>query len=231
MASGKWIRFLKKAWRPAGLIIAPLVFVVVLCATALGVLNMSMKDIVNIGNVFLIDTKINANNPVNDFLDPDLLAPEDQIPEGGIFIGDIDFPTYESVYGEMTIESIGLQCPLVYGDSEAAMAKGVGQYIGSRIVGYPGTTLICAHVNRQFANLHNVQVGDLIVVRTTYGTYTYKTVNVGVYSADDPTAFDLSREDENLALYTCYYEMTPLGSVKKRFFVHADYVSGPLLYT
>jgi hypothetical protein len=41
--------------------------------------------------------------------------------------------------------------------------------------------------------------------------------------------YDLSREDENVVLYTCYFQQTALGNVKMRFFVCADYVSGPLI--
>ena len=43
------------------------------------------------------------------------------------------------------------------------------------------------------------------------------------------TVYDLSREDENVVMYTCYYQMTALGSVKMRYFVCADLVSGPLI--
>ena len=41
--------------------------------------------------------------------------------------------------------------------------------------------------------------------------------------------YNMNRKDENLVLYTCYYEQTALGNVKKRFFVCADYFSGPLI--
>ena len=105
----------------------------------------------------------------------------------------------------------------------------VGQYIGSMIVGYGGTTLACAHVNRQLKNLHKTQIGDQIQIRTTYGVYTYEIKYTGIHDASDDSIYDLGREDENLVLYTCYYQKTALGSVKKRFFVCADYVSGPMI--
>ena len=106
---------------------------------------------------------------------------------------------------------------------------GAGQYMGSSIIGYGGTTMICAHVNKQFANLHNVEVGDTVQIRTAYGVYIYEVKYVGVHKASDKTVYDLAREDENVVMYTCYYQMTALGSVKMRYFVCADLVSGPMI--
>ena len=44
----------------------------------------------------------------------------------------------------------------------------------------------------------------------------------------DETAYDFTRTDENLILYTCY-PFDALGFTPNRFFVYAKYVSGPVL--
>ena len=44
----------------------------------------------------------------------------------------------------------------------------------------------------------------------------------------DETAYDFTRTDENLSLYTCY-PFDALGFTPNRFFVYAKYVSGPVL--
>ncbi|MBQ8359756.1 MAG: class D sortase [Oscillospiraceae bacterium] len=185
-----------------------------------------MGDILGYGSLLLMkpaDTVITETEEEFKPLSPDAYAAET------VDIRDITFPTYEQVYGEISIPAAEILCPLVYGDTERALKKGAGQYIGSMIIGYGGTTMICAHVNRQFKNLHNVEVGDEIQISTAYGVYTYEVKYVGVHSATDKTVYDLAREDENVVLYTCYYQKTALGSVKKRFFVCADYVSGPMI--
>lgn len=187
--------------------------------------NVSVGDIIGFGSVLLMNPATQTHQ-VGDFLAP---------PKPGegtadfVDVKDVDFPVYEQVYGELSIPNADILCPLVYGDSEPALKKGAGQYIGSMIVGYPGTTLVCAHVNRQFRNLHNVKVGDTVQVRTTYGVYTYEVKYVGVHYEWDNSVYDLMREDENIVMYTCYYQYTSIGSVKMRFYVAADYVSGPLI--
>lgn len=211
--------------RLMGLLVAPFAFTAVIFGILLLVANVTVGDVVGYASVLLMRSPAESYE-VTDFLEP---AKPGEGTADTINITEITFPTYEQVYGEISIPEADILCPLVYGDTEKAMTKGAGQYIGSSIIGYGGTSMICAHVNRQFKNLHNVEVGDEIQIRTTYGVYTYEVKYVGVHSATDDSIYDLAREDENIVLYTCYYQYTALGSVKKRFFVCADYVSGPMI--
>lgn len=218
-------RFRDYTIRLVGLLVAPLIFSLIVCGIAVMILNTVAGDIIGYGSLLLIDP-VKPDHQVSDFLAP---AEPGKGTADTVNIKDITFPSYEQVYGEISIPSADILYPFVYGDSEAAMKKGVGQYTGSTIVGYGGTTLACAHVNRQFKNLHKTKVGDTVQIRTAYGVYTYEVKYVGVHDAWDNSFYDLAREDENLVLYTCYYQRTALGSVKKRFFVCADYVSGPMI--
>lgn len=215
--------------RLLGLLVAPIIFSVAVCGIALLIANVTVGDIVGYGSVLLLDTAT-EDHEITDFLIPVVEPNTDNTSsENTVDIRDIDFPKYEQPYGELSIPSIDVLCPFIYGDTDKALKKGVCQYIGSNIIGYGGTTLACAHVNRQLKNLHKIQLGDLIQVRTTYGVYTYEVKYAGVHDASDDSIYDLGREDENLVLYTCYYQKTALGSVKKRFFACADYVSGPMI--
>ncbi|MBQ3252116.1 MAG: class D sortase [Oscillospiraceae bacterium] len=211
--------------RLMGLLVAPLIFALIISGIAFTVINTFAGDLVGYGSLLLMDP-VAPDHDVSDFLAP---AEPGKGTADTIDIKDITFPKYEQVYGEISIPSVNIQYPFVYGDTEKALKKGVGQFIGSTIVGYGGTTMACAHVNRQFKNLHKTKVGDTVEIRTSYGVYTYEVKYVGVHSASDDSIYDLAREDENLVLYTCYYQRTALGSVKKRFFVCADYVSGPMI--
>lgn len=211
--------------RLMGLLVAPLIFTCIICGIGWLFIDAVAGDIIGFGSVLLLDHPP-ATHEVSDFLAP---AEPGKGTADTINIKDITYPRYEQVYGEISIPSVKIQYPFVYGDSERALKKGVGQYIGSKIVGDSGTTMACAHVNRQFKNLHKTKVGDTVQIRTSYGVYTYEVKYVGVHYASDDSVYDLSREDENLVLYTCYYQRTALGSVKMRFFVCADYVSGPMI--
>lgn len=208
-----------------GLLVAPFAFTAIIVGVLWLIANLTLGDIMGYASILFMRNPTQTHQ-VSDFLEP---AKPGEGTADTINIADITFPTYEQVYGEISIESVDLLCPLVYGDTDKALKKGAGQYIGSSIIGYGGTTMICAHVNRQFKNLHKTQVGDTVQIRTAYGVYTYEVKYTGVHDAEDDSIYDLADEAEKVVLYTCYYQQTALGSVKKRFFVCADYVSGPMI--
>lgn len=209
-----------------GLIVAPFVFSVIACGILLLIANTFVGDVVGYGSVLFLPPVDESGLVEKDFI----LSTEYESKDGDTLdIRDVTFPSYQQVYGEISIPEADILCPLIYGDSTEALKRGAGQYIGSRIIGYGGTTMICAHVNRHFANLHKVERGNLIQIRTEYGVYTYEVYYTGVHSATDKSVYDLAREDENVVLYTCYYQQTALGNVKMRYFVCAKYLSGPLI--
>ncbi len=214
-------RIIKKIKKPMGLILTPLAFAFLLALIILLALNFTVGDVIGYGSVLFMKTE-NTNDADN------LFMPSSK-ETGTVNIKDVDFPTHGKVYGEILIDSVGIDCPLIYGDSKNLLWRGACQYMGSTIIGYGGTTMACAHVNRHFKNLSKVSVDDYIKINTTYGSYIYKVVYTGIHKDSDKTAYDLTREDENLVLYTCFYEHTAFGNVKKRFFVRADFVSGPLI--
>ena len=138
----------------------------------------------------------------------------------------ITFPAFGDRFGNVIIDSASVNAPLFFGDSNTELKNGVGQYNGSSFPGCGGTILIGGHNNSYFNGLKNVDVGDEITLQTNYGTYTYKVTKTVVLPASDKTAYDLAATKENLVLYTCYpFDM--LGLTPNRYFVYADYVSGP----
>lgn len=226
MMKAKIFQSIRNAFKKTmGLLVAPLTFSSIICGILLLLMNVTIGDIVGYGSILLME-KPSTNHNITDFFVP--VEIDKETPDT-VDIKDVTFPTYEQPYGELSIPSVDILCPFVYGDTKLALKRGAAQYIGSSIIGYGGTTIACAHVNRHFKNLHKVQIGDTIQIRTTYGVYTYSVKYVGVHDASDDSIYDMAREDENLVLYTCYYEYTSLGSVKKRFFVCADYLSGPMI--
>ncbi len=206
-----------------GLFAAPVAFSAIICCVLLLLANATVGDVLGYAKVLLKKPVEEKEEKVEL-----LLATEDE-KKDTVPISEVNYPSYKQIYGEISIPDVGILCPLVYGDSEEALEIGAGQYIGSTIVGYSGTTMICAHVNLHFKTLHLVKPGNMIQIRTEYGVYNYEVKYVGVHSDKDSSVYDLGRTDENLVLYTCYFQQTALGSVKMRFFVCADYVSGPMI--
>jgi sortase A len=141
---------------------------------------------------------------------------------------DIDMPTYGTHYARLEIKSVSVATDLYFGDSSAVLKKGVGQYIGSFIPGYGRPLLIGGHNNRAFNSLQFVKKGDIVKITTNYGKYEYKITGTRIVDHKDKSAYDLSQQNEQLILYTCY-PFDTLGLTSKRFFVYADKVSGPII--
>ena len=145
---------------------------------------------------------------------------------GTISSADITLPKYGDVYATLTIDGAGVNTSVYYGDDNAILRKGVGQYTGSMLPGFGSTTLLGGHVNTYFKGLKNVKVGDVININTTYGAYEYTVTNLKVVDYQDKTAYDLAAAYDNLILYTCYPFGT-LGFTAQRYFVYAELTSGP----
>ena len=138
----------------------------------------------------------------------------------------ITFPTFGDRFGNISIKGTSVDAPLYFGDSNTILKNGVGQYNGSLFPGCGSTVLVGGHNNSYFNGLKSVKVGNTITLKTNYGVYTYKVTKTAVLPATDKSAYDLKATQENLVLYTCYpFDM--LGLTPNRYFVYADYVSGP----
>lgn len=140
---------------------------------------------------------------------------------------DIVFPNDGDIYGHLSIPGTGVDCDVIYGDSNKNMRKGAGQYNASKLPGFGSTTLLCAHVTTHFKGLQYVKEGDIIYFNTTYGAYEYKVNKIEIVEAKKAhKLIDLRATNDNLILYTCY----PFHAVafrSQRYFVFAEKVSGP----
>lgn len=105
-------------------------------------------------------------------------------------------------------------------------SKKGGYYLG--IPGEGKTILLAGHNNTFFNDLQHAEAGATVTITTHYGVYTYEVTGSEILDYQDETAYDFTRTDENLILYTCY-PFDALGFTPNRFFVYAKYVSGPVL--
>ena len=137
----------------------------------------------------------------------------------------VEYPTYGTCFGKISIPDCGVDCSLFMGDDDVALSNGAGIYYGSFIPGYGGTILVAGHNNTFFNGLNNAKAGQEISLKTGYGDYKYKIRETAVRDSLDTTAYDLSADYENLVLYTCY-PFDEVGLTDKRLFVYADFTDG-----
>lgn len=140
---------------------------------------------------------------------------------------DVPSPYVGTHYGQIKIASVDLNVKLYWGDSDAILDKGAGQYIGSSLPGYRKPLLIGGHNLTYFKPLKNVELGDEIIITTHYAEYVYEVVELNVVNYLDMEAFDLSEEEEVLMLYTCYPFEILWSRKTDRFVVYGKRIKGP----
>lgn len=141
----------------------------------------------------------------------------------------ITFPRSGTKYAELSAYSEDSSYPAVsvfFGDTKSILRKGIGHYPGSSFPGEGSTVLLGGHNNTHCLFLQYLKVGDLINIKTNYGQYLYRINEIAIKKHNSPSAYDLSATKENLVIYTCY-PFDELGLTTKRYFVYAEYVSGP----
>lgn len=139
----------------------------------------------------------------------------------------VTIPQLNQQYAEITCETLGIDAPVIWGDTDDILRAGVGTYICSALPGYNSTVLMSAHNTTYFKNLKDVKKGDIFTVKTTYGIFEYKVSDIRILKENDASAVDFDADEEQLVLYTCY-PFAPLASVSgERMFVYCDKYAGP----
>ena len=158
----------------------------------------------NIGNIFTEESK-NENQAVK--------------------ISDLQFPKTNEEYGKFEIDSLKISASLIFGDDPSVLKQGIGQFNGSCIPGYGGTILTTGH-NYMFPEIDKIQTGDIIQITTSYGLYKYRVSDIKILDKSEYQKIKIKDDKEQLIYYTCY-PFTSLSDASSRYFVFADYISGP----
>jgi len=104
------------------------------------------------------------------------------------------------------IASIGVDAPVVQGDGEQQLKKGVGQNVGSANPGKVGNVVLSAHndvYGEIFRDLDRLKPGDEIVLHTNQRAHTYVVVNTEVVEPTHVQVMDQTA-DPTVTLISCY---------------------------
>lgn len=219
---------------PLAYLAAPLIFVIVSAALFFAVGKTVLGPYLSLVSWFF--TTSEASQP------QDLLADAATVINGGtassaesqpetIPFSSVTYPSKGDRYATITVSGTNVDAPVYYGDTNKILNAGVGTYADDGGVGIPGqgkTILLAGHNNTFFNDLQHAEVGATVTITTHYGVYTYEITDMEVRDYQDATAYDFTRTDENLIMYTCY-PFDALGFTPNRYFVYAKYVSGPML--
>ena len=129
----------------------------------------------------------------------------DDAPVGGRPILEVPAPRNGQALGIVQIPSISLRTVFLEGVSESSLMVGPGHLPWTSIPGTGGVSVIAAHRDLHFADLHEVDYGDPIWLQLSSGTTTYKVVNVEVTTPGDGAIYAADAHHPSvLRLLTCW---------------------------
>lgn len=126
--------------------------------------------------------------------------------------------------GNLMIPTIGATLPIFHGTDEDELLKGVGHFADSVLPGENDNSVLSGHMDTVFRELGEVGKGDLLIVETSAGKFTYKVRKTRIVDADDRTVI-VPKPKATLTVSTCYPFDFIGSAAPKRFILIADLVS------
>ena len=217
-------------------IILPILYSVLILGLSALIIIPNVKRYYNMVSLFISDNEadfsVGYNSiyvPVSDGLEEEN-SPEQPKKETKktVPLSEIMMPHYGEQFGELIIDDCQVKANLFWGDGDVQLNNGVGVFNGSFIPGYGKTIMVAGHNVTYFNGLKYAEKGQKVLIRTSYGNYTYEITDVQVKDREDSSAYNLRAEKENLIMYTCY-PFDEIGLTPNRCFVYAKFVSGPVI--
>lgn len=125
--------------------------------------------------------------------------------------------------GELIIPKLEAKLPIFHGTHEDELDKGVGHFAGSVLPGEEDNTVLSGHRDTVFRKMGEVGIGDLLIVQTSAGEFTYKVKKVRIVDKDDRTVI-VPKPRATLTVSTCY-PFNFIGASPERYILVADLIS------
>jgi len=133
-------------------------------------------------------------------------------------------PKVGDAIGTLSIPRINSFVAIIEGTGSKELKLGAGHYVGSVLPGVSDNSVLAGHRDSVFRRLGEVKIGDLMTVRTSYGTFVYEVHKIRIVDANDRTVI-VPTKDAVLTLSTCY-PFRFIGNAPKRYIVQAGLVIG-----
>ncbi|PSL40797.1 sortase A [Planomicrobium soli] len=125
--------------------------------------------------------------------------------------------------GELIIPKLDATLPIIHGTDEEELEKGVGHFAESVLPGMKDNSVLSGHRDTVFRRLGEVGKGDLLIVETVAGKFTYKVRQVRIVDQDDRTVI-VPKPRATLTVSTCY-PFDFVGYAPDRYILVADLIS------
>jgi sortase A len=124
---------------------------------------------------------------------------------------------FGTLIGSLSIPRLNRTIPIIEGTDAKELKIGVGHYAGSVMPGMKDNSVLAGHRDSVFRNLGEIKLGDLLLVSTSYGLFTYQINKIRIVAANDKTVI-VPTPNAVLTLSTCY-PFIYIGNAPKRYIV------------
>lgn len=189
-------------------VIVALIFIAIILFTVNFVFGAKIEETVSLASKISIDIKADKADikPI-------------EISDKGVIK---NYPNYGTKYADIQIPKIDVDLPVYFGDTLEILKKGVGHSTGSYFPGEGGSIVYMGHNSKKvFRRFSELQIGDEITVKATYGTYKYKIYDMKLVKETDIDQIPIQDKKEILMVYTCY-PFNNIGYATQRYVVYAD---------
>ncbi|HEU4778539.1 MAG TPA: class D sortase [Steroidobacteraceae bacterium] len=121
----------------------------------------------------------------------------------------------------LTIPSLKLEVPVFDGEDEISLNRGAGLVAGMGKPDSGGNVGIAGHRDGYFRALKDIEVGDLIEVRTRVKMHRYRVTAIDIVDKADKRRL-ADTDEPGVTLITCY-PFYYLGNAPQRYIVAATY--------
>lgn len=125
--------------------------------------------------------------------------------------------------GTITLPTLDLSWPIFEGTEDEQLALGVGHYVGSVLPGLNDNSILSGHRTSVFNRIGELEINDLILIRTEPGTFTYQVRGFEIVDRADQTVIGPT-PSAVLTLTTCY-PFNSLTRTTQAFIVEADLIN------
>lgn len=150
------------------------------------------------------------------------LEPGKDIHEGDGTSLYLEQPSEGQEIGSISIPKLEISIPVFEGTTEAQLEKGVGHYSGSVLPGENNNSVLSGHRDTVFRRLGEVDEGDVIIVETSAGEFTYRVNKIRIVDADDRTVI-VPKPEASLTVTTCY-PFTYIGDAPERYVLFGELI-------
>lgn len=140
-------------------------------------------------------------------------------------IEEVFYPIYPKEgdnIGSLIIPKLELELPIFQGTTENELKRGVGHFMESVLPGETDNCVLSGHRESEFRKIGDLVVGDLVLVKTTAGIFTYEVSSIQIVDRNDRTII-VPKDHGVLTLTTCY-PFRFFGSAPSRYIVSANLV-------